>query len=107
MEYIQLNRGYDTLTQQISLDGQAYDFYLKWLSRDESFEMKVALAGQKPTITTKLTTNSDLLAAARYIEGMPKGIMSVMDSSDQNGRISYEEFGTNRRFRLIYIGVED
>ena len=100
-----LKTGYDTLTT-ITIDGQAYDVALKWISRDEAFEMKFGLQGAVPVCYTKLTTNADLLGKVRYRENMPQGILMVADIIGKgDGRISYEDFGSNKRFRLVYAEV--
>lgn len=99
---IALKEGYDTLTS-VTLGNQAYDIYLKWLERDESFEMKIGLLGEIPVCYAKLTTNSDILIKTRYMDRMPQGLLCVIDTmASGDGRISYEEFGFGRRFRLIY-----
>lgn len=103
---ITLNSGYESVTT-VSIGGRSYDIRLKWLTRDESFEMTFGLQGMNPMCTTKLTTNSNLIATTRYMEDAPKGFMTVVDTMSQyEGRITYDEFGSTRRYRLIY-GEED
>lgn len=100
---VTLREGYDTLTT-VTIDGQAYDIYLKWLNRDESFEMKFGLQGEIPSCHTKLTTNADLLSKIRYREDMPQGLLAVADTiGSGDGRITYDEFGSTKRFRLVYM----
>lgn len=103
---ITLKEGYDTLTT-ISISGQKYDIYLKWLNRDESFEMKFGVQGDLPVCYAKLTTNVDILGKVRYMEKMPQGLLTVADTLGGTGRISYGEFGSNKRYRLVYMEATD
>lgn len=99
---VTLKSGFDTLTT-ISIDGRSYDVHLKWISRDESFEMRFGVQGGTLLCPTKVTTNSDLLGKVRHLDEMPQGILFVVDTiGTGDGRISYDEFGTDKRFRLMY-----
>lgn len=102
---VTLKSGYDTLTS-ISIDGRAYDIHMKWNSRDESFGMRFGMQGGDFSCHTKVTVNSDLLGKVRHIDGMPQGILFVIDTiGSGDGRLSYSEFGSGKRFRLMYRGV--
>ncbi len=87
---------------RVILDGQNYSLNLRWDELGQCFHLKLAKNGSSYFLKTKVMTNADLLVPYKTITGCPQGELMVYDLTNTFGRISYEDFGYNRRFVLIY-----
>lgn len=92
---------------RIDLEGVGYDIRTRWNGRSESWFLYIGLTGQNPSIKTRITTLSDLLAPYRGTEGVPEGSLRLIDNEKGFGRPSRDDFGINKRFRLIYINSDE
>jgi hypothetical protein len=86
-----------------SLEGQGYDIRIRWNNRSESWFLYIGLKGQTPLLKTRIVTNQNLLATYRGIENLPPGNLYLLDYEKSYGRPSRDDFGLNKRFRLIYV----
>lgn len=86
-----------------SLEGQGYDIRLRWNARSESWFLYIGFTGQTPALKTRLTTNRDLLTVYRSNEGVPPGKLYLIDYEKLYGRVSRDNLGVNKRFKLVYI----
>lgn len=90
-------------TYRVELEGQAYDFRIRWNSYCESWQCYLGLTGEDPLISFMLTAGQDLLEPYKYIPDLPKGYLCVRDIIKDYGRVDKDNFGVNKRFRLIYL----
>ena len=87
----------------INLEGQGYDVRLRWNSRSESWYAYIGLQGYEPSLKTRLVTGRDLLESYRNTLGVPPGSLVLVDTQKDYGRPSFDDFGFNGRFQLVYI----
>jgi len=69
----------DPFDQQTELDGVIYDMTFRWNSRDRSWHMDVGRDGIVLVSGVKLIETSDVLSQYQRINGLPVGVMSVVD----------------------------
>lgn len=86
-----------------TLEGQAYEIRLRWNNRSDSWFGYLGLSGVEPTMKTRLTVGRDLLTSYRGIPDVPPGRLYVVDKEKGFGRPSYDDFGLDKRFELIYV----
>lgn len=92
-------------TYRISLEGQTYDFRIRWNSYTETWMCYVGVTGEDPSVSFMLCVGIDLLEPFTYLDGVPKGSLYVRDIIKNYGRID-KELGQNKRFRLIYLTTD-
>lgn len=91
------------VTYTLVLEGETYDFRLKWIERDEAWQCYIGLTGQDPSSTFKITNGFDLLKPYKYMTGIPPGSLYAIDIVSIYGRVDYDNFGISKRFRLVYF----
>lgn len=91
------------VTYTIVLEGLTYDFRIKWIDRDESWECYVGLTGQDPSASFKITNGFNLLKPYHYKTGVPPGSLFATDLVSIFGRVDFDNFGIDKRFRLVYF----
>ena len=85
-----------------NLEGQAYELRFRWNSRSETWFMYIGISGQEYAVKTRLTVGNNLLSPYRSIDGVPPGSLYLADIEKTYGRPSRDDFGINKRFRLLY-----
>lgn len=83
--------GYPDESFRVVLDSVTYELRFMWNERDESWFMSLGDVGADPTITTKLTAYTDLLAPYRYLENVPDGnlvLSALRDVRERPGRFN-------------------
>jgi hypothetical protein len=93
-------------TFSIVLENNSYDLTLQWNDRDESWHLSLARSGYTPLFKTKITNGTDLLRKCRAYQSCPKGLMFVVDSEKDWGRLQRDSFSSGR-FVLYYIDEFD
>lgn len=91
------------ITRQITLEGVSYTFNFRYNTRDESWVISVGFLGNLPLFTVKATTNRVLNSQYTHLVDAPKGSLVVIDTTESNGRIDFENFYINGRYRLGYL----
>lgn len=90
------------VTYSVVLEGDTYDLRLKWIDRDQSWQCYIGLTGQDPAASFKITNGFDLLTPYKYRPGVPKGFLYAIDTVSVFGRIDFDNFGIDKRYRLVY-----
>lgn len=91
------------VVQRVSLEGVVYDFRYRWNTRSEAWYLYLGLTGEEYSFKLKLTTGQDLLLPYRYSDECPPGQLYMMDVLKSYGRPTRDEFGQDKRFRLLYV----
>lgn len=92
-------------TYRIELEGETYDFRIRWNSYTETWMCYIGVTGEDPVVSFMLSVGIDLLAPYNYMDGIPKGKLYVRDIVKNFGRVD-KDFGQNKRFRLIYLTTD-
>lgn len=85
-----------------NLEGQAYELRFRWNSRSKSWFLYMGISGQEYAIKTRLTVGRNLLQSYAAVENVPPGSLYLVDMEKIYGRPSRDDFGINKRFRLLY-----
>lgn len=99
--------GTNDIRYRVNLDGVAYDIRTRWNNRSESWFMYFGLADQVPLFKTRVVGGRNLLASYSGIEGVPSGLLYMIDTQKGTGRPTFEEFGIDTRFRIMYASSRD
>lgn len=91
------------VTYTVVLEGNTYDLRLKWIDRDESWQAYIGTTGEDPSASFKITNGFDLLRPYKYMDGVPDGSLYAIDLVAIWGRIDYDNFGIDKRYRLVYF----
>ena len=81
--------GYPDESFRVVLDSVTYELRFVWNERDESWFFSLGDVGTEPTITTKLTCYTDILAPYRYRDNVPDGnilLFPLRNITDRAGR---------------------
>ena len=95
------------IKRRVLLDGVSYFLTFKWNSRDEAWYVTVSLVGGVDLFTVKAATNRVFNDQYKYIEEAPQGNLMVVDTIGGKGRVDYENFTIDRRYRLFYLEAEN
>ena len=85
-----------------NLEGQAYELRFRWNSRSETWFMYIGVSGQEYSLKTRMVNGRNLLKPYQSVEGVPPGSLYLVDIEKVYGRPSRDDFGVNKRFRLVY-----
>lgn len=100
--------GYPDETFRVVLDSVTYELRFMWNERDESWFFSLGDVGADPTITTKLTCYSDLLAPYRYMENVPDGNLVLFPLRDIRHRAGRYNIGPLKGIQMAYASrLED
>lgn len=101
--------GYPDETFRVVLDSVTYELRFMWNERDESWFMSFGDVGaQRPTITSKLTCYSDILAAYRYLDNIPNGNLYLWPLADIRTRAGRFNIGPLKGVQMTYSSlIED
>ena len=100
-EFIPCGGSYD-IRYRVNLDGTAYDIRTRWNNRSESWFMYFGLADQVPLFKTRVVAGINLLSSYYGIEGVPSGLLFLVDVQKGTGRATFDQFGIDTRFRVMY-----
>lgn len=100
--------GYPDETFRVVLDSVTYELRFMWNERDESWFMSLGDVGAAPTITTKLTCYTDILAAYRYLDNVPDGNIVLFPLRDVRHRVNRYDIGPLKGIQMVYASkLED
>lgn len=100
--------GYPDETFRVVLDSITYELRFMWNERDESWFFSLGDVGAEPTITTKLTCYSDLLAPYRYMDNVPAGNLVLFPLRDVRHRVGRFDIGPLTGIQMAYASrLED
>lgn len=94
-------------TITVSLGNEDYDIRTRWNTFDESWYMYVGLAARDPVVKVKLLGGIDLLRPYQHKDGIPEGVLTLVDTDSIYGRPTQQEFGFDKRYRLYLLEAED
>jgi hypothetical protein len=94
-------------TQTVVLDGVSYDLRLQWNTREEAWYGYLGPTGLPFLIKVKIVNGWDLLRPFKYIEGIPKGELYLIDVVASWGRPTRSEVIQLGRFNLVYVTKEE
>jgi len=93
------------IVQTIELDGITYDIRFRWNTRDESWTVICSKSGSSPIFSTKVKTNVIFNSIYKHREDAPQGDMIILDMSETNGRVDFDNFTIEGRYRLFYNAI--
>lgn len=100
--------GYPDETFRVVLDSITYELRFMWNERDESWFFSLGDVGADPTIITKLTCYSDILAPYRYMENVPAGNLVLFPLRDVRERPGRYNIGPLAGVQMAYASrLED
>lgn len=105
-EFIPCGGSFDT-RYRVNINGIAYDIRTRWNNRSESWFMYFGLADQVPLFKTRAVGGRNLLESYQGIEGVPSGFIYMVDIQKATGRPTFDQFGINTRFRILYAADEE
>lgn len=94
--------GPDT-TYTVTLDDQVYDIRFRWNERDQSWKCFIGITGEEFSASFKMTNGFDLLRPYKYMSGVPKGNLYIVDTVNLWGRPDYDRTGQDNDFRVTYV----
>ena len=90
------------ITRSIELEGINYDFRFRWNTRDESWTVICSKSGGDVIFSTKAPTNRLLNSLYKHRTDCPQGDLIILDITEDNGRVDFENFTISGRYRLYY-----
>jgi hypothetical protein len=91
-----------------TFDDISYDFRIRWNTREDSWYCYVGFAGVDPVAKFKLTVGfKDLLKPYKHLSGCPQGNLFILDTINNFGRPTYDDTGTEKRYRLFYATPDE
>lgn len=99
--------GYPDESFRVVLDSVTYELRFMWNERDESWFFSLGDVGADPTITTKLTCYSDILAPYRYMENVPQGNIYLFPLRDVRHRAGRYNIGPFAGVQMAYASREE
>lgn len=92
---------------RITLDASVYSLRFRWNTISSCWHCYVGKVGGDFKAKFKLTVARDLLEAYRQVDGVPKGMLLLLDLEKTTGRCGRSDVGLGRRFQLAYITEEE
>lgn len=99
--------GYPDESFRVVLDSATYELRFMWNERDESWFFSLGDVGADPTITTKLTCYTDLLAPYRYKDNVPQGNIYLFPLRDVRHRVGRFNIGPLSGIQMAYASREE
>lgn len=96
------SEGPDT-TYTVTLEGQVYDIRFRWNERDQSWKCFIGITGETFSASFKMTNGFDLLEPYKYMDGIPKGNLYILDVVNIWGRPDYDHTSQDGDFRVTYV----
>jgi hypothetical protein len=93
------------VTHILELDGITYDLRFRWNTRDESWTVICSKSGSTPIFSTKVKTNVIFNSIYKHRTDAPQGDMIIIDMSETNGRVDFDNFTIEGRYRLLYNSI--
>ena len=87
-------------SESVELDGEVIDLTFFFNRRDDAWRMDVAKEGAILVRGIRLVTRFDLLKRYQYIDGMPQGVLRLVDLDQADADATEETFGD--RVVLVY-----
>lgn len=94
--------GYPDETFRVVLDSVTYELRFVWNERDESWQFSLGDIGAEPTITTKLTCYTNLLAPYRYLDNVPNGNIFIFPLREVYNRVGRYDIGPLKGIQMAY-----
>lgn len=86
----------------IELEGITYDFRFRWNTRDESWTVICSKSGGNVIFSTKAQTGRLLNSPYKHRTDCPQGDLIIVDITEDNGRVDFDNFTISGRYRLFY-----
>lgn len=99
--------GFPDETFRLVLDSVTYEVRFVWNERDESWFFSLGDVGADPTITTKLTCYTDLLAPYRYMDNIPAGNLVLYPLRDIRERVGRYNVGPLAGVQMSYSSLDE
>ena len=93
------------ISRTIELDNASYDMRYRWNTRDESWTVICSKSGGGVIFSTKAAAGRVLNYGYKHREGCPQGDLMIVDISPDFGRVDFDNFTLEGRFRLYYDSV--
>lgn len=104
---LNINLDYPDQEHKVSLDGSVYSLRFRWNTLSECWHCYIGKIGGDFIAKFKLTVARDLLEAYRQIDGVPNGMLLLLDVEKTTGRCGRFDVGVGRRFQLVYLTEEE
>ena len=102
-------KGVDSLNTDVvrtlELDGSTYDMRFRWNTRDESWTVICSRSGGTTIFSTKAAAGRVINYGYKHRDGCPQGDLIIIDISTDYGRVDFDNFTLEGRFRLYYNSV--
>lgn len=99
--------GYPDQTFRVVLDSVVYELRFVWNERDESWFFSLGDVGTEPTITTKLSCYTDILAPYRYRDNVPDGNIFLFPLENIRERVGRYNIGPLAGVQMVYASPEE
>ena len=94
---------YPSYSKDIVLEGIKYRFMFQWNNRAEAWSMSILTTDNVAILSgVKLVLNYDLLQIHRHL-AVPQGKLFVVDLSNNETKIAYDDFTNERGLQLVYF----
>ena len=98
---------YPSYSKDITLDNVKYRFLFQWNTRAEFWSLSILSTDNTPIVSgIKLVINYDLFQRYRHL-ALPTGYLFVLDSSENEAKIAYDDFTNERGLQLIYFSEDE
>ena len=98
---------YSYITKEVTLDNINYKLLFTWNTRMEAWVMSILKLDDTPILAgIKLVLNYELIAKFHHLD-IPQGLMYVVDTSNDESKIAFDDFTSERGLRLIYIEEDE
>jgi hypothetical protein len=98
---------YPSYTNEVILDNKSYIFKFVWNTRGEFWTLSILDTDKNIILSgVKFVLNYSLLSDYYHLD-IPKGSLYVIDLTDNNNKIAFEDFNNERQLSLIYATEAD
>ena len=94
---------YPSYSKDITLDNIKYRFLFQWNTRSEAWTLSIKTIEDVAILSgIKLVLNYDLFQRHRHL-AIPQGSLFVIDLSNDETKIAYDDFTNERGLQLVYF----
>jgi hypothetical protein len=88
--------------QRITLGGVVYDFVFQYNTRDERWRLSIYQENSVVLEGVKIMSTEDLLSKYK-LQNFKHGTLYCVKSKKVNGEATYNNFGIDKPFTLVYL----
>ena len=93
---------YPSITKEVTFDERGYKLLFTWNTRMEAWTLSFLELDDTPILSgIKLVLNYELISIYRHLD-IPQGNLYVIDLSNNEEKIDYNDFSNERRLSLAY-----